>query len=88
MPKIHWILVRWALGGHLSIIAQTDTRRNNLFEIINTIHEQGVLVLNSNLRPEEFAVQFGKDFAWRIGKKCTVINLFVRCPLVPANRDS
>jgi hypothetical protein len=58
-------------------IAQTDARRNNLFEIINTIHEQeGVIVLNSNLRPEEFAVQFGEDFAWRIGKKCTVINLF------------
>jgi hypothetical protein len=58
-------------------IAETDTRRNNLFEIINTIHEQeGVLVLNSNLRPEEFAIQFGEDFAWRIGKKCTVINLF------------
>jgi hypothetical protein len=58
-------------------IAQTDARRNNLFEIINTLHEQeGVLVLNSNLRPEEFAVQFGEDFAWRIGKKCKTINLF------------
>jgi hypothetical protein len=58
-------------------IAQTDARRNNLFDIINTLHEQeGVLVLNSNLRPEEFAVQFGEDFAWRIGKKCKTINLF------------
>ena len=58
-------------------IAQTDARRNNLFEVINTLHEQeGVLVLNSNLRPEEFALQFGEDFAWRIGKKCKVINLF------------
>ena len=58
-------------------IAQTDSRRNNLFDIVNTLHEQeGVLVLNSNLRPEEFAVQFGEDFAWRIGKKCKTINLF------------
>jgi hypothetical protein len=58
-------------------IAQTDSRRNNLFEIVNTLHEQeGILVLNSNLRPEEFAVQFGEDFAWRIGKKCKTINLF------------
>lgn len=58
-------------------IAQTDARRNNLFDIINTLHEQeGVLVLSSNLRPEEFSVQFGEDFAWRIGHKCKTINLF------------
>jgi hypothetical protein len=42
-------------------LSQTDARRNNLFEIINTLHEQeGVLVLNSNLKPEEFALQFGE----------------------------
>jgi hypothetical protein len=58
-------------------VKETEAKRSNLFEIINTMYEQqGVLVLNSNLRPEEFAAQFGEDFAWRIGQKCKVINLF------------
>jgi hypothetical protein len=58
-------------------IKETESRRNNLFEIVNALHEQeGVLVVNSNLTQAEFQAQFGEDFAWRIGKMCTVVNLF------------
>jgi len=31
---------------------------------------------HDNLTQAEFQAQFGDDFAWRIGKMCTVVNLF------------
>jgi hypothetical protein len=58
-------------------VKETESRRSTLFDIINTLHEQeGMLVINSNLTFDEFQARFGEDFAWRIGKLCTVVNLF------------
>lgn len=58
-------------------VKETDARRYNLFEILNAIHDYaGVLVVNSNFGIEELAQQFGDDFAWRIRKSCTIVNLF------------
>jgi hypothetical protein len=58
-------------------INMTDARSNNLFEIIDALHEEeGIVVLNSNLRPEEFTERFGEQFTWRLGERSKVINLF------------
>jgi hypothetical protein len=51
-------------------VSMTDARTNNLFEIIDTLHEEeGVVVINSNLRPEEFTNVFGEQFTWRLGRE-------------------
>jgi len=61
----------------LDKVKETEARRYNLFEILNAIHDyQGVLVVNSNYTMEEFAGQFGEDFAWRIKESCKVVPLF------------
>jgi hypothetical protein len=58
-------------------VNMTDARSNNLFEIIDAMHEeQGVIVINSNLRPEEFTARFGEQFTWRLAERSKVINLF------------
>ena len=58
-------------------VSLTEARTANLFEIIDTLHEEGgVVVINSNLTPEEFIVRFGEQFAWRINENSKVINLF------------
>jgi hypothetical protein len=58
-------------------VVQTDARSNNLFEIIDALHEEeGTIVLTSNLRPEEFTARFGEQFTWRLGERSKVINLF------------
>lgn len=58
-------------------ISMTDARSNNLFEVIDALHEEeGIIVINSNLRPEEFTVRFGEQFTWRLGERSKVINLF------------
>ena len=58
-------------------IAQTDARRNNLFgSSIRSMSRKAYWSSIPTSGRREFAVQFGEDFAWRIGKKCTVINLF------------
>jgi hypothetical protein len=61
----------------LDKVKETEARRYNLFEILNAMHDyQGVLVVNSNYTLEEFATQFGDDFAWRIKEACKIVNLF------------
>lgn len=58
-------------------VKETDSRRNNLFEILDALQSNGgQLVVNSNLRPEEFAEKFGADLWWRINKMATVVSLF------------
>jgi hypothetical protein len=58
-------------------VSLTEARTANLFEIIDTLHEEGgVVVINSNLTPEEFTVRFGEQFTWRINENSKVINLF------------
>lgn len=58
-------------------VSMTDARTNNLFEIIDTLHEEeGIVVINSNLRPEEFTNVFGEQFTWRLGERSNIINLF------------
>jgi len=55
----------------------TESRTANLFEIIDTLHEEeGVVVINSNLRPEEFNERFGEQFTWRLGERSKIVNLF------------
>jgi hypothetical protein len=58
-------------------VKDTESRRSVLFDIVNTlVEQQGVLVINSNLTYAEFQERFGEDFAWRVGKLCTVVDLF------------
>jgi hypothetical protein len=58
-------------------VSMTDARTNNLFEIIDTLHEEeGVVVINSNLRPEEFTNVFGEQFTWRLAERSKIVNLF------------
>lgn len=58
-------------------VKETESRRANLFELLDTLYGcEGQLVINSNLKPAEFAAQFGADFMHRIGMMCEVINLF------------
>ena len=58
-------------------VSLTEARTANLFEIIDTLHEEeGVVVINSNLTPEEFTLRFGEQFTWRINEHSKVINLF------------
>ena len=61
----------------LDKVSLTDARANNLFEILDAMHEEeGVVVINSNLRPEEFTERFGEQFTWRLAANGKVINLF------------
>ncbi len=58
-------------------IAETDSRRNNLFEILDALkNNEGQLVLNSNLTPQEFAGKYGADLWWRINEMTKVVSLF------------
>jgi hypothetical protein len=58
-------------------VSMTESRTANLFEIIDTLHEEeGVVVINSNLRPEEFTLRFGEQFTWRLGERSKIVNLF------------
>jgi len=58
-------------------VNMTEARNANLFELIDTLHEEeGVVVINSNLTPEEFNARFGEQFTWRLAEKSKVINLF------------
>jgi hypothetical protein len=58
-------------------VNMTDARTNNLFEVIDALHEEeGVIVINSNLRPDEFTARFGEQFTWRLAERSKVINLF------------
>lgn len=58
-------------------IKETDVRRANLFEIIDTLHGcMGQLVLTSNLTKEEFAMQMGGDFMHRLKATAEIIDLF------------
>jgi hypothetical protein len=58
-------------------VSLTDARANNLFEILDAMHEEeGVVVINSNLRPEEFTERFEEQFTWRLAENGKVINLF------------
>jgi hypothetical protein len=55
----------------------TDFKLNSLFEVIDALYEQeGQLVLNSNLTPQEFSIAFGSDIERRIAEMCTVVDLF------------
>jgi hypothetical protein len=58
-------------------VSLTDARSNNLFEILDAMHEEeGIVVLNSNLTPDEFINRFGEQFTWRMNENSKVINLF------------
>jgi hypothetical protein len=58
-------------------VSMTESRTANLFEIIDTLHEEeGVVVINSNLTPEEFTLRFGEQFTWRLGERSKIVNLF------------
>jgi DNA replication protein DnaC len=58
-------------------VKETESRRANLFSILDAMMaQQGQLVLNSNLTPEEFSERFGADLWWRIEKASTVVDLF------------
>jgi len=55
----------------------TEARSDNLFAILDTLHEEeGVVVINSNLTPEEFTQRFGEQFTWRINENSKIVNLF------------
>ncbi len=52
----------------LDKVSFPDARANNLFEILDAMHEkEGVVVINSNLRPEEFTERFGEQVHMAIG---------------------
>jgi DNA replication protein DnaC len=58
-------------------VKETDSRRSNLFEILDALQAHGgQIVINSNLHTEEFAERFGADLWWRIQKMSAVIDLF------------
>jgi hypothetical protein len=58
-------------------INMTEARSNNLFEVLDTLHEEeGIVVLNSNLTPEEFTTNFGEQLAWRLQETGKTVNLF------------
>jgi hypothetical protein len=58
-------------------VRETESRRNNLFEVLDGLKSnEGQLVLNSNLTPEEFAEKFGADLWWRINEMTKVVSLF------------
>jgi hypothetical protein len=58
-------------------IKETEVRRANLFEILNSLHDNyGQLVVNSNLTFNEFSNVFGADFSRRIRDICAIIDLF------------
>jgi hypothetical protein len=65
---------------------RTDkTKLDILFDAINSLYNyNGVLLLNSNLTKQEFASQFGPEFARRIGEMCNVVDCFAQeiklCP--------
>jgi hypothetical protein len=57
-------------------VRETEARRANLFEILDTLHGcMGRLYITSNLTPEEFASEFGQDFMHRVNAMCHVIDL-------------
>jgi len=50
-----------------------------LFDVINALYDyHGVLLLNSNLTKQEFATQFGPEFARRISEMCNVVDCFAQ----------
>lgn len=58
-------------------IKGTETRFNNLFEIVDTLYEaQGQLVLNTNMTMAEFSAAYGAAFERRIAEMCNVKDLF------------
>lgn len=58
-------------------IKETETRRANLFEILDALNGcMGQLVLTSNLTPEQFAEDFGEDFMHRLRTSAKIINLW------------
>jgi DNA replication protein DnaC len=55
----------------------TETRFNNLFEIVDTLYEQkGQLVLNTNMTLAEFSGTYGAAFERRVAEMCTVKDFF------------
>jgi hypothetical protein len=60
-----------------STLKETESRRNTLFEILDTLQANGgQVVINSTLTAEEFAEKFGADLWWRIKKMAKVMSLF------------
>jgi hypothetical protein len=58
-------------------VKETETRRNNLFEILDALQAaEGQLVLNSNLSYPEFVERMGPDMQWRIEKMAKIVSLF------------
>jgi hypothetical protein len=59
---------------------RTDkTKLDILFDTIDALYNyEGVLLLNSNLTKQEFAAQFGPEFARRISEMCNVADCFAQ----------
>jgi hypothetical protein len=59
---------------------RTDkTKLDILFDTIDALYNyEGVLLLNSNLTKQEFANQFGPEFARRISEMCNVVDCFAQ----------
>lgn len=58
-------------------VKETEARRANLFEILDTLHGcMGQFVMTSNLTPEVFAEVVGGDLMHRIKSSAEIIDLF------------
>jgi hypothetical protein len=57
---------------------RTDkTKLDILFDVLNALYNfQGVLLMTSNLTPQEFSHAFGPEFARRVAEMCNVVNCF------------
>lgn len=79
-----WIeeLCRWKFEPCLYLEevdkVRTDKAKLDIvFDVLNAMYNfQGVLLMTSNLTPQEFSDAFGPEFARRIAEMCNVVNCF------------
>lgn len=79
-----WIeeLCRWKFEPCLYLeevdkVRTDKTKLDILFDVLDALYNfQGVLLMTSNLTPQEFSNAFGPEFARRIAEMCNVVNCF------------